>query len=191
MARVNISGIIITNSEGSTMTGGRSPFSTPSIWCSWHVPIRLRRSNLSQAVSWCPQLRYPVLLLKTEMPVSSLHEHSEYQPPGRFPKCCTYSLNPLYVVFTYLLHLYCIFSRTVVDVTCAMLYNTIMVRGKSGRIVLEIDPSLKEILYENLDKEGQTLKDWFVDRAIDYVNKMIQPTLFDELPNERKISKKG
>jgi hypothetical protein len=54
-----------------------------------------------------------------------------------------------------------------------------MVRGKSGRIVLEIDPSIKERLYESLRLDGITLKDWFLLRAIRYISEKTQPSLFD------------
>ncbi|NIS74010.1 MAG: hypothetical protein GTO08_01740 [Deltaproteobacteria bacterium] len=54
-----------------------------------------------------------------------------------------------------------------------------MVRGKSGRIVLEIDPSIKEKLYESLRLDGVTLKDWFLLRAIRYIHEKTQPSLFD------------
>lgn len=54
-----------------------------------------------------------------------------------------------------------------------------MVRGKSGRIVLEIDPSIKERLYDVLREEGVTLKEWFLLRATRYINESTQPSLFD------------
>ena len=40
-----------------------------------------------------------------------------------------------------------------------------MARGKSGRIVLEIDPDLKRRLYSALESQQQTMKDWFVKEA--------------------------
>lgn len=40
-----------------------------------------------------------------------------------------------------------------------------MAKGESGRIVLEVEPELKKILYTILAMEQQTLKDWFVDNA--------------------------
>lgn len=69
-----------------------------------------------------------------------------------------------------------------------------MVRGRSGRIVLEIDPSLKSDLYEALHEEGLTLKEWFLRHAGSYVAQKAQPSLFNLLPVvERKgkaVSKK-
>lgn len=38
----------------------------------------------------------------------------------------------------------------------------------SGRIVLEVDPSLKLKLYDTLSQDGDTLKDWFVKEASRY-----------------------
>jgi hypothetical protein len=42
-------------------------------------------------------------------------------------------------------------------------------RGKSGRVVLEIDPAIKRRLYSRLAAEGQTLKDWFISRVEQYL----------------------
>jgi len=44
-----------------------------------------------------------------------------------------------------------------------------MVRGESGRIVLEIDPSQKESLYLALKKNGLTLKEWFLQQTDNYL----------------------
>lgn len=44
-----------------------------------------------------------------------------------------------------------------------------MPRGKSGRIVLEIDPELKRKLYLSLEKNQKTLKEWFIENATIYV----------------------
>jgi len=40
-----------------------------------------------------------------------------------------------------------------------------MARGTSGRVVIEVNPVLKERLYSALAMENQTLKDWFVANA--------------------------
>lgn len=40
-----------------------------------------------------------------------------------------------------------------------------MARGKSGRIVLEIDPEMKRELYLTLEKNQQTMKEWFLKEA--------------------------
>lgn len=44
-----------------------------------------------------------------------------------------------------------------------------MPRGESGRVVVEIDPAKKYSLYERLDSEGITLKEWFLQRVNDYL----------------------
>lgn len=44
-----------------------------------------------------------------------------------------------------------------------------MARGQSGRIVLEVDPELKNELYSAISKKGMTLKDWFVGTAEQYI----------------------
>lgn len=40
-----------------------------------------------------------------------------------------------------------------------------MSRGGSGRIVLEIDPAIKDLLYVALAKRKLTLKDWFLGQC--------------------------
>ena len=42
-------------------------------------------------------------------------------------------------------------------------------RGKSGRLVLEIDPATKRQLYSKLASEGLTLKDWFLAKVEGYL----------------------
>jgi hypothetical protein len=41
--------------------------------------------------------------------------------------------------------------------------------GRSGRVVLEIDPEIKRRLYGRLTHEGRTLKEWFLERAEAYL----------------------
>jgi hypothetical protein len=53
-----------------------------------------------------------------------------------------------------------------------------MARGESGRIVLEIEPSEKEELYAAVTKDGMTLKDWFRQRAAEYLRERNQIQLF-------------
>ncbi len=45
-----------------------------------------------------------------------------------------------------------------------------MARGSSGRIVIEVSPDLKRQLYSALAVENQTLKDWFVEAAGNYLS---------------------
>lgn len=44
-----------------------------------------------------------------------------------------------------------------------------MARGKSGRIVLEIDPEMKRKLYLTLEQNQKTMKEWFVKEANDLI----------------------
>lgn len=53
-----------------------------------------------------------------------------------------------------------------------------MARGDSGRIVLEIDPSQKDELYEALGRDGVTLKAWFLREAALYLRNRTQIQLF-------------
>ena len=52
-----------------------------------------------------------------------------------------------------------------------------MAKGESGRIVIEVDPALKEEIYAALNRDGLTLKSWFVQQASRYVADYIQPSL--------------
>ena len=54
-----------------------------------------------------------------------------------------------------------------------------MARGKSGRVVLEIDPELKRQLYAVLENRQQTMKEWFIREAEGLVYGVNQPSLFD------------
>lgn len=40
-----------------------------------------------------------------------------------------------------------------------------MAKGKSGRIVIEIDPKVKSELYQELEKENSNLKAWFLEHV--------------------------
>lgn len=46
--------------------------------------------------------------------------------------------------------------------------------GASGRIVIEVDPTIKKDLYSALAKEGISLKDWFLRRAAIYLESQAQ-----------------
>ena len=41
--------------------------------------------------------------------------------------------------------------------------------GKSGRIVVEIDPEVKHQLYQSLGNDGSSLKQWFLDSVEKYL----------------------
>jgi hypothetical protein len=53
-----------------------------------------------------------------------------------------------------------------------------MARGVSGRIVLEIDPDEKQILYDAVRKDGLTLKEWFLLQKDEYLRQRGQLSLF-------------
>ena len=42
--------------------------------------------------------------------------------------------------------------------------------GKSGRIVIEIDPALKQELYQSLGEEDSSLKEWFLSNVQGYLS---------------------
>ena len=66
-----------------------------------------------------------------------------------------------------------------------------MARGKSGRIVLEIDPELKRRLYQSLDNKQQTMKDWFVREAEALIDGHNQPPLFYTGGDKQEQTKRG
>ena len=41
--------------------------------------------------------------------------------------------------------------------------------GSSGRIVIEVDPEVKRLLYATLALEGSTLKEWFLSNVDAYL----------------------
>jgi hypothetical protein len=55
-----------------------------------------------------------------------------------------------------------------------------MSRGNSGRIVIEVDPDIKDRLYEVLSKRKITLKDWFLTQCSSYLSDADQPNLFTD-----------
>ena len=50
--------------------------------------------------------------------------------------------------------------------------------GASGRIVIEVDPVLKQQLYAALEHDQRTLKEWFLKNAAEYLEGAVQPSLF-------------
>lgn len=53
-----------------------------------------------------------------------------------------------------------------------------MAVGKSGRIVLEVEPEMKRRLYSALAFERKTLKEWFILVAEEYIRSQEQPSMF-------------
>ena len=66
-----------------------------------------------------------------------------------------------------------------------------MARGKSGRVVLEIDPELKRQLYATLENKQQTMKEWFIREAEGLVYGEKQPSLFDAPEADQHIKTGG
>lgn len=63
-----------------------------------------------------------------------------------------------------------------------------MTRGESGRIVIEIEPSLKRRLYSALAIDNLTLKNWFISAVNQYVAESEQPSL-PEITDEKAKAK--
>lgn len=61
--------------------------------------------------------------------------------------------------------------------------------GPSGRIVIEVEPELKRELRSALLKDGQTLKDWFINQAEHYLRESQQLSFFDALPTGKQIQR--
>ena len=61
-----------------------------------------------------------------------------------------------------------------------------MAKGPSGRIVVEIDPETKKLLHEALEKEGETLKNWFLKNVETYLYDNVQ--LGMKFPNAIKAA---
>lgn len=59
--------------------------------------------------------------------------------------------------------------------------------GQSGRIVIEIDPELKQELYAALEDDGVTLKQWFLERVEEHLRDRGQMALpFEAVDGTRK-----
>ncbi|RLA53323.1 MAG: hypothetical protein DRR42_05170 [Gammaproteobacteria bacterium] len=58
--------------------------------------------------------------------------------------------------------------------------------GTSGRIVIEIEPGLKQELHAALRQEGLNLKSWFLENAHNFLSERGQLTLtLDEKQEEQ------
>ena len=49
-----------------------------------------------------------------------------------------------------------------------------MAKSSSGRLVIEIDPNLKQELYQALGDEGLNLKQWFLGNVAEYLSSRTQ-----------------
>jgi len=52
-----------------------------------------------------------------------------------------------------------------------------MDRGPSGRLVVDIDPALKQEIHSRLAAEGRTLKDWFLEQVERHLLQPTRPSL--------------
>jgi hypothetical protein len=64
-----------------------------------------------------------------------------------------------------------------------------MSKGASGRVVIEVEPTLKRRLYSVLAIENSTLKQWFIDTAAQYVADHEQPSLPEIAPKRPKAKR--
>jgi hypothetical protein len=44
-----------------------------------------------------------------------------------------------------------------------------MAVGSSGRVVIEVNPELKQQLHELLRRRGTNLRAWFIDQAVEFI----------------------
>jgi hypothetical protein len=58
-----------------------------------------------------------------------------------------------------------------------MILELLMAVGGSGRIVIEIDPVLKQELYGALAEQGMTLKYFFLANVNSFLDQKVQPDL--------------
>lgn len=65
-----------------------------------------------------------------------------------------------------------------------------MARGKSGRIVVEVESALKSRLYGALEISKITLKEWFLREANRFCDETNQPSLF-RAKNESDLAKQA
>ena len=65
-----------------------------------------------------------------------------------------------------------------------------MAKGNSGRIVIEIDPLLKDELYTALKKEDLNMKEWFLSNAEEFLKNRSQMKL-NLISVERVTNKVG
>ena len=66
-----------------------------------------------------------------------------------------------------------------------------MARGESGRIVIEMDPEIKQELYQKLQGENSNLKSWFLSQVEKYLdnNQQLPLQLDGQTPPAYKTDK--
>ena len=60
-----------------------------------------------------------------------------------------------------------------------------MAKGSSGRLVIEIDPSIKKELYEKLGEKGLNMREWFLINANAYLNQNKQSSLLIDTAHQK------
>ena len=60
-----------------------------------------------------------------------------------------------------------------------------MAKGSSGRLVIEIDPSIKKELYERLGEKGLNMREWFLINANAYLKKNKQSSLLIDTAHQK------
>jgi len=58
-------------------------------------------------------------------------------------------------------------------------------KGSSGRLVIEIDPSVKKELYERLGEKGLNMREWFLINANAYLKKNKQSSLLIDTAHQK------
>jgi len=82
------------------------------------------------------------------------------------------SVNPLHVT-----SYSCTGLMFSLAIPCALCNITSMARGPSGRIVVELEPALKQDLHAALAADNTTLKEWVEAQANAYLDQRSQPRL--------------
>lgn len=70
----------------------------------------------------------------------------------------------------------------------AFIWVIAMSIGNSGRIVIEIEPELKQELHTVLRQEGTNLKTWFLSRVDELLAEKGQPSLPFEENQQTKVA---
>jgi hypothetical protein len=65
-----------------------------------------------------------------------------------------------------------------------------MSRGESGRVVIEVDPTLTRQFYSALAARNSTMKEWFIEAAKLYISEHEQPPL-PEILNKKDRGKQS
>lgn len=66
-----------------------------------------------------------------------------------------------------------------------------MAQGPSGRIVIEVDPELKQKLYSALKKDGLRMRDWFLGQVVDFLENPKSSKIQLVVDNEEVTSGRG